>query len=338
VTADAADVVFGRREYVEQGRSYLQIWTLDSRSRAIAPVSKSERRHVKPVCTGDGGRIWFLSGPFGDDRNTELWWFDPASRVEKLALTFPGSITRLLGGSKTQALFTAFEDAEPGLYRWDGKLAKLSRTTLAGSEAAVLSPDGQNLAVQTGDEESVTMMSTAGTQGRTIPRCAAPVWSADARLLACTGGNSVRVIDLATGIEQASVPFQLRPTPAVAADFSPDASQLLVKTAGANHSSTSPQSDFWVLHIASGQWSYVGPGQSAAFAPGGGVVVGAARELGAVGAGKDWLAPLLLVDPATHAQSPVGDGAAYNADPCRCSITAKPPTVAKAKGKRVRKS
>jgi len=131
-----ADVVFGRRVYAAPGRrSYEQIWTLDTGSRRTEQLTHTQRRHAAPACSPDGTRIWFLSGAFGDDLNTELWRLDPRTRAETLAVRFGGfGIDRLLGGNQARAFFTAYEGYVLGLYRWDGHLTKLA--SVAGAALA----------------------------------------------------------------------------------------------------------------------------------------------------------------------------------------------------------
>jgi hypothetical protein len=141
-------------------------------------------------------------------------------------------------------------------------------------------------------------------------------------MLACVAGRTVRVLNLTTGVEWARAEFAQRPTSPVVADYSPDGKSLLVGTVGANHSSTSPQLDFWVLEIASGKWSFVGPGQWAIFGPRGGVLLATPRELRPAANVQEWVSQLLLVDPATHAQMPITTDAAANGQPCRCLVAA----------------
>jgi dipeptidyl aminopeptidase/acylaminoacyl peptidase len=309
-----ADVVFGRRVYAAAGRSYEQIWTLDTASREIAPLSRAPRRHAAPACSPDGARIWFLSGTFGDESNTELWWFDPHTRAETMAVRVGGSIANLVGGDKGRAFFTS----DGALYRWDGRLTKV----VAAVAGAALAPDGRSLAVEAGEPGAVTMMEPGGARGRTQEKCSGAVWSPDGRKLACVAGQTVRILNLTTGVEAAHFEFTQRTTPPFVADFAPDGTRLLMATVGANHSSTSPQSDFWVLEIATAKWTFVGPGQSALFAPGkaGAVLLASPRDLRPAGKVQEWTSQLLLVDPATHAQTPVAAGASANGEPCRCLV------------------
>ena len=311
-----ADVIFSRRVYASHGRTYQEIWTLDMRTKQIAQLTKTERRHNLPVCSPDGNCIWFLSGAFGNLDDTELWWLDRRTHAETLATQFKGSIIGLLGGTETRAFFTAYEENKPGLYRWDGKLTKVSPIE-NWPDAAALSPDGRTLAVQTGKAESVTMMESNRTEGRKFDHCASPVWSRDARKLACVAGTRVRVLDLTTGVETAHADFLQRPTPPSVADFSPDGARLLVGTIGANHTSSNPQSDYWILELASGKWEFVGPGQTAIFVSGG-VLLVTPRDLAPMSKVHEWVSQILFVDPGKHAQTPVVAGTAYNVAPCRC--------------------
>jgi len=312
----SADVVFGRRVYAASGRSYQQIWTLDSRARKIAPLTTSERRHGQPVCSPDGKRIWFLSGPFGNIDDSELWWFDPHARTETLATKLNVRPVSLLGGTEKGAFFTALEGDKPGLYRWDGRLTKIG--PLADTLGSVaLSPDARTLAAQTGKAPSVTMFEASGAQGRKLDNCTGPMWSADGRKLACIVGSRIRVVDAMSGVESAHAEFTLRPTSPYLEDFSPDGKRLLIGTIGANHTSSNPQLDFWTLEIATGKWEFVGPGPAAIFASGG-VILVTPRDLAPVGKVHEWVSQILLVDPATHAQTPVAAGTGSNVEPCRC--------------------
>jgi Tol biopolymer transport system component len=313
-----ADVVFARRTYAANDRTYHQIWTFDSKTRKVAAVTASERRHMQPACSPDGSLIWFLSGPFGDERNTELWAFQRGKRTEKMAVQFKGVIVRLLGGTAKQAFFTAFDEADkPALYRWDGRLTRLSPLSMALSESASLSPDGRTIAAQMADRDTVTMLAPSGAAGRTVDHCVSPVWFPDGKKLACVSGSTIRVIDLVTGLDRVKVPFEQRTTPPAVADVAPSGGQLIVKTVGASTNSTSPQSDYWVLDLAQTRWHFIGPGQSAIFGPGGAVLLVTPRELASVGKGQDWVANLLLIDPATRAQIPLGPAAANHSTPCR---------------------
>src|SRR5579872_5736703 len=161
----SADVVFGRRVYAEHGRSYQQIWTLDSRTKKIAALTNSERRHVQPACSPDGKRLWFFSGAFGNIDDTELWSFDPHSHTETLAAKLNVRPVLLLGGTQKSAFFTALDGDKPGLYRWDGQLTRIS--PLADTlNTAALSADARTLTAQTGKAPSLTMFGAGGAQGR----------------------------------------------------------------------------------------------------------------------------------------------------------------------------
>jgi Tol biopolymer transport system component len=319
-----ADVLFTRRVYATEGRTYQQIWGVDSAARHITQLTKSERRHVAPVCSPAGDRIWFLSGAFKEDQNTELWSYDPQAHSEKFAAGFHGAILHLLGGTDERAFFVASTGDSASLYRWDGELKEISPVAPDSVAPAALSPDGRTLAVQTGPGQTVTMMDAAGTAGRVLENCAAPVWSADSRRLACVSGQTIRVIDLATGIDSAHTDFTLRPTPPTVVDVSRDGTRLLVRTVGASTNSTSPQSDYWTWEIRGSRWTFVGPGQGAAFGAGGAVVLATPRELRSAAGVREWVSQLLLIDPASHAQTPVAAGASYNVDPRRCLGVAVP--------------
>jgi Tol biopolymer transport system component len=313
----SADVIFGRRIYAASGRTYQQIWTLDPHTKKIAPLTTTERRHGQPVCSPDGKRIWFLTGTFGNIDDSELWWFDRHSHKETMATKLNVRPVALLGGTEKGAFFTALEGDKPGLYRWDGRLTRISPLgdTL---DTVALSPDARTLAVQAGKAASVMMMDTSGAQSRKLDHCANPRWSPDGRKLACVVGSRIGVVDATSGVESAHAEFTARATPAYIEDFSPDGKRLLVGTVGANHTSTIPQLDYWTLELAAGKWDFIGPGQAAIFTAGG-VILATPRDLSTVGKVHEWVSQILLVDTATRAQKPLAAGTAYNIEPCRCA-------------------
>ncbi|MGH9695936.1 MAG: TolB family protein, partial [Bryobacteraceae bacterium] len=220
-----------------------------------------------------------------------------------------------------QAFFTAYDGQQTNLYSWNGSLKKLSAIDSSSDNPATLSPDARTLAVQTGPD-SVTMMDASGAKGRKVEHCAAPAWSPDGRTLACVAGRVIRLVNLTTGIEDSRAEFMERSTPPSIAAISPGSKELLVKTVGASSNSTSPQSDYWTLDIAHAKWTFVGPGQSAIFGPGLGVLLVTPRDLAPVGSRHDWISQMLAVDPGTHAQTPIAEGTASNVEPSLCSLSA----------------
>jgi len=70
------EVVFSRRVYKEQGRSYQQIWSWNPANDVLKELTHSARDHYHPVCKS--GSITFVS------ENARLWSLNPASGEERI--------------------------------------------------------------------------------------------------------------------------------------------------------------------------------------------------------------------------------------------------------------
>jgi hypothetical protein len=71
------DVVFSRRVYKEQGRSYQQIWSWNPANDVLKELTHSARDHYHPACKG-------VSITFSTENNAKLWSFNPASGEERI--------------------------------------------------------------------------------------------------------------------------------------------------------------------------------------------------------------------------------------------------------------
>ncbi len=79
VSSLSAQVVFSRRVYQEQGRSYQQIWTWNPATGALKAITRSPRNHYLPACKN--GKFTFVS-PEPYEENSKLWSFDPKTGEE----------------------------------------------------------------------------------------------------------------------------------------------------------------------------------------------------------------------------------------------------------------
>ncbi len=70
------EVVFSRRVYKEQGRSYQQLWSWNPANGVLKQLTHSAREHYHPVCKAGG--ITFVSD------NARLWSLNPASGRERV--------------------------------------------------------------------------------------------------------------------------------------------------------------------------------------------------------------------------------------------------------------
>jgi hypothetical protein len=74
-------VVFSRRVYKEQGRTYQQIWNWNPADNSLLQLTDSPRDHYLPSCSGSS--ISFVS-PEAWQENAKEWIFDRNSRTERL--------------------------------------------------------------------------------------------------------------------------------------------------------------------------------------------------------------------------------------------------------------
>ncbi len=73
-------VVFSRRVYRVQGRSYQEIWSWNPATGALAALTNSARDHYAPDCK-DGAILFQVPQPWPNGPN--LWSFDPKTRAER---------------------------------------------------------------------------------------------------------------------------------------------------------------------------------------------------------------------------------------------------------------
>jgi hypothetical protein len=85
----SAQVVFSRRVYKEQGRSYQQIWMWYPADGVLKALTSSARNHYFPECK-DGAITFVSPEPWRDD--SKLWSLDRRSREEREIGTAPKDI------------------------------------------------------------------------------------------------------------------------------------------------------------------------------------------------------------------------------------------------------
>jgi hypothetical protein len=81
-----AQAVLSRRDYVEHGRTFPQIWMADAGTLNFRQLTHSARDHSEPVCSRDGKLIYFVSdrdversrNSYGDyhSNEREVWAYD----------------------------------------------------------------------------------------------------------------------------------------------------------------------------------------------------------------------------------------------------------------------
>jgi hypothetical protein len=110
------EVVFSRRVYKKQGRSYQQIWSWNPANDVLRELTHSARNHYLPACKN--GRITFVS-PEQWKENAKLWSFDRASGEERAIGPPPVVQGRELpknGCVKSGALEACRRDEKGGLF------------------------------------------------------------------------------------------------------------------------------------------------------------------------------------------------------------------------------
>jgi Tol biopolymer transport system component len=77
----AQQVVFSRRVYSAQGRTYQQLWIWSASDGSMTQLTRSARDHDNPICSADGKQIFFESGtdPFAQSH----WRFDRETGIER---------------------------------------------------------------------------------------------------------------------------------------------------------------------------------------------------------------------------------------------------------------
>ncbi len=80
-SVDAQQVVFSRRVYAARGTTFQQLWIWSASGGGLTQLTRSERDHENPVCSPDGGDIFFDSrtDPLGPHR----WRFDRQTGMEQ---------------------------------------------------------------------------------------------------------------------------------------------------------------------------------------------------------------------------------------------------------------
>jgi hypothetical protein len=154
------EVVFSRRVYKEQGRSYQQVWTWNPVNDILRELTHSARDHYHPACKD--GSITFVS------ENGKLWSFNPAS-----------------GEERTIGLPPTPSNDEPKPRNGCDVFAKAGKLeACAKGEDLSVSRDNQAIGHFKTDECSIDDHGTLG-------KCEAPieslVWSPDARWLSVGG-------------------------------------------------------------------------------------------------------------------------------------------------------
>ena len=254
VCAGAQDVVFSRRVYQPQGRSFQEIWAW-SPGGGLRALTRSARDHDRPECSPDGTVVFFGSG-------SSRWRFDRRTGVEDPVGDGPSA--------------PAAHHVDPSLQCDDRTLSP--------------SPDGSRLACASNGEEIVIVDRRSAAQ---IDRV-----RFDQRY--------------STGDPYPPLPLQ--------SVWSPEGGQLLVGTYGEDSSSTSYALDYFVLELASRQWTRAFTGNDAVWLTGTTIASSTPRDLAPLaGSSKQvWTAQLAVYDLTTQRRILLTSGVSNNVQPTLC--------------------
>src|SRR5207247_11482729 len=68
-SAVAQQIVFSRRVYATQGKSFQQLWIWSADDGMLKPLTHTERDHYRPSCSADGAQLLFESPEFPAPRH-----------------------------------------------------------------------------------------------------------------------------------------------------------------------------------------------------------------------------------------------------------------------------
>lgn len=262
-----AEVVLSRRDYAEHGRTFSQIWLADAGTLNFRQLTHSARDHSEPVCSRGRKLIYFVSdrdpersrnsyGDHPDER--EVWVYDLQTGQER----FLWRTSRDLG---LDLIGTAANGGV--LVSIGAKLRSLARNSwvIDKVDEAAVSPDGRKLALviaesydkdgQSRNAKLFVADSATGQWRTDLGKYDVPKWSPDGMRIAAFSDGGLAILDAATGREIERVGLPKGDAPSQDIVWSPDGRSLLAGLYGQNGGAGDPQSDYFLLNLATGAWT-----------------------------------------------------------------------------------
>lgn len=284
-----AQVVLSRRVYAEHGRTWRQLWIAGRGSGGFRQLTRSARDHMEPLCSRDGKLIYFVSDPDGarslnayagaNDR--ELWAFDLQTGQERLLWqTTDENGLDLIGITADGAVLirdgTEMRRLQPDPWRID--------LVDPAKDAAAVSPDGRSLAIvtagsldregQSHDARLYLVDTATGRQRVELGKYEAPVWSPEGTRIAAVAEDGLVVLDVATYKEVVRAAWPKSDAPPQDLVWSPDGKSVLAGLYGENGGAGDPQSDYFLLDLASRTWTAAAlTARTVVWLPGGSMVL-----------------------------------------------------------------
>jgi Tol biopolymer transport system component len=262
-----AQVVLGRRDYVEHGRTFSQIWMAAAGTLNFRQLTHSARDHSEPVCSRDGTLIYFVSdrdversrNSYGDHASNEreVWAYDRKTGQERFIWRTSRDLGLDLKGTTANGGVLVSVGTE---------LRSLARNpwVIDNVDEAAVSPEGGRLALviagsyKEGQSRNATLFVVDAATGRSeaaVGKYEGPKWSPDGTRIAAFFDGGLAILGATTRQEIERVVLPKRDAPSEDIVWSPDGKSLLAGLYGENGGAGDPQNDYFLLDPATRTWT-----------------------------------------------------------------------------------
>jgi Tol biopolymer transport system component len=286
---------------------------------------------MEPLCSRDGKLIYFVSdwdggrslNAYAGANDREVWVFDRQTGHER----------RVWQTSDDDGLDLNGTTADGGvLIRVGTQLRSLLRHPWTidkvdpADNATAISPDGRTLAIviagsldaegQSHDAKLFLVDTATGQSRVQLGKYEAPTWSPDGRRIAVIAEDGLVILDVAARKVVTRIGW---PKPDRAAQdlvWSPDGKYMLVGLYGEAAGSGDPQSDYFLLNIATGSWTPTLTARTVLWLADGGKVL-YLRPVGMMplasgSTHRVWTTQLAVFDLGTHKDTELTTGLVLN--------------------------